>query len=117
MPSHDFQQELLKTLADQPLRYFTPNEISLLLRNKHPLAKEPTTVQQHLASLAEDLKVERTPMNHYRHRQQRSLYIAPQIAEILRRSGRSFSLSVNEALGLSVPADSPEPVSPATQSA
>ena len=92
MPSHAIKAAILELLDNSPSRYFTAIEVTQIINQTASQHHDVEVMLSFLSQLAEEDKIERTPMNHFRHRAKpkRDLHLAPHIAAILKRSGKTF---------------------------
>jgi alanine racemase len=83
----------VKELFDNhPRRYFSAIEVTDILNHKDHSHQDVSVMLSHLAQWAEEDKIERTPMNHFRQKSKpkNALHLAPHIAAILKKSGKDF---------------------------
>lgn len=92
MPSKAIKAAILELFDNNPSRYFTALEVTQTINRTDGMHQDVNVMLSHLMQLAEEDKIERTPMNHFRQKTKpkNAVHLAPHIAEILRRSGKTF---------------------------
>ena len=92
MPSKAIKAAILELLDNNPGRYFTAIEVTQTVNRTVSMHHDVNVMLSHLVQLAEEDKIERTPMNHFRQKAKPkdAVHLAPHIAAILKRSGKTF---------------------------
>jgi hypothetical protein len=92
MLSQAIKAAILELFDNHPGRYFTAIEGTNIINHKDHSQQDVNVTLIRLIQLAEEDKIERTPMNHFRQKSKpkNALHLAPHIAAILKKSGKDF---------------------------
>ena len=96
MSSEAIKAAILELLDNNPKRYFTALEVTQTINRTDDMHQDVSVMLSHLMQLAEEDKIERTAMNHFRHKAKpkHALHLAPHLAAILKGSGKNFGGAV-----------------------